>query len=212
MITMYFCQERKRKMRTTSAIICVVAIIVALGMWADHTQGSVITADMTVDNYFGAYLSTDDTQKGALIGSGSNWPTTYTFQGTLTSSVTNYLHIEATDVGPPAAFIGDFSLDDTNFAFANGTQTLVTNSAHWSVSRTGFAQDYEMPDQIGLNGVPPWGLHSPISANAYWIWTNMGQDGNTTRYFSTPIIYVPEPVTLSLLAIGGLAVLRRRRR
>jgi hypothetical protein len=50
----------------------------------------------------------------------------------LTPGVTNYLHIEAINYGVVGGFIGDFTLSDTGFQFANGSQTLVTETTHWS--------------------------------------------------------------------------------
>jgi MSHA biogenesis protein MshQ len=145
-----------------------------------------VDASMTVDNQFTAYLSTDDGVQGTQIGTGNNWPSTYQFGAALTPGVTNYLHIVATDLGPPAMFIGEFNLSDTGFEFTNGTQTLLTNTSGWQVSTTGFGVSYVAPSDLGGQGTPPWGTFPLIDAAARFIWHPVGP-GNTV-YFSTAIV------------------------
>lgn len=174
-----------------------------------------LTARMTVDNSFTACISTDDSVQGTWVGSGDNWGATYTFTAGLTPGVVNYLHIVASDSGVIAGFIGDFSLSGSDFLFANGQSTLVTSSADWKVSAIGFGSNYSIPDEIGANGVSPWGYRQGISSSAKWLWTNMGNDTHSTRYFSTPIIFVPEPsgsVVFATGLIGAVGLLRLRRR
>ena len=152
-----------------------------------------VDAVMTVDNQFTAYISTDDTVQGDMVGSGADWPTQDQFNAALTPGVTNYLHITATDVGPPAMFIGEFTLSDTGFEFSNGTQSLLTNTTGWQVSLTGFGADYSAPSDLGPNGTAPWGTFDLIDASALFIWYP-GTSGNTV-YVSTDIISngAPEP-------------------
>ncbi len=52
--------------------------------------------------------------------------------------------------------------------------------------------------------VPTWDANTPDSA------VELGID--TTGFYMTGLSSTPEPATLSLLALGGLALLRRRRR
>lgn len=175
------------------------------------TSAATVTANLTVDDRFDLYVSTDDTQLGTYIGSAEDWSVASTFTFDLTPGVTNYIHVAGSDVYQViAAFMGDFSVDDTSFAFANGAQTLLTDIAHWNISNTGFGQDYYTPDEVAINGDGPWGSFPEISSDAKWIWSNCGYDLLTTRYFSTPITPIPEPATMSLLILGGVAVLLKR--
>jgi hypothetical protein len=149
-----------------------------------------------------------------LVGSGNDWGTTYSFTGLLTPGVTNYLHVQATDLGSPAGFIGDYSLSDTAFQFANGTQSLLTGIQDWRVSTSGFGTGYATPIDEARNGGGPWGPHPAIDANARWIW-EPGFCGNCTIYFSATIIpTIPEPETYAMImaGLGFMGFIARRRR
>jgi PEP-CTERM motif len=159
------------------------------------------------------YISTSDAVLGTLVGTGNNWQVTYSLNATLTPGVTNYLHIVATDSGAPAGFLGEFALSDNSFQFANGTQNLLTSTADWNVSTTGFGGSYATGIDLGANGVGPWGTRPNIDANAHWIWEPVAC-GSCTVFFETAITSnvsaTPEPGTPVLLA-AGLALLWRRR-
>ena len=192
----------------------ILAAVLAAPLLASAAVGTTLSGNLTVDNSFTAYLSTTDSTLGTQIGSGSAWESTYSVSSVLTPNVTEYLHIVANNVGGPGAFIGSFSLDNSNFAFANGTQTLLTNTTDWKQSATGFGSNYTTPISSGSNGVSPWGAQSGISSNAQWL---AYQDGWTTAYFSTTITAVaavPEPETYAMLLAGlgliGAAVKRRK--
>ena len=123
-----------------------------------QARATTITGHMTADNLFSFYVSTDDAVAGTLVGSGNDWSASYTLSAELTPGVTNYIHVQATDQGSPQGFIGDFSLSDGGFQFANGTQLLLTTPAQWSLSFTGFGQNNESSiTSVGMNGVGPWG-------------------------------------------------------
>jgi hypothetical protein len=183
---------------------------------ASTASAATVTTHLTADDAFSLYVSTDDSKVGTYVGSGDDWTTAYTYTFDLTPGTTNYIHVVAWDLYKViAAFEGDFSLSDSSCHFANGTQSLVTDGAHWNISNDGFGQNYYTPDEIAVNGSGIWGdiVGGPIegiSGNACWIWSNGGED-LTTRYFSTSIC-VPEPATLSLLGLGALAVLRPKRK
>jgi hypothetical protein len=117
---------------------------------------------------------------GTLVSSGNSWPTTFTLSSALTAGVTNYLHIEAINYGGPAIFIGDFTLSDTGFKFANGSQTLLTDTTDWSGSYNNGNSDPSQQQtwiqptggvtSFGTNGAGPWGTLSNISSSAQFIW------------------------------------------
>src|SRR5687767_7282901 len=118
----------------------LAALAAAIGA-ASPAGAQTLSGDLTVDNLFTAYLSTSasSTVGATLLSSGTNWASTYSFGPTaLTPGTTYYLLVEAVDQGAPGAFVGDFTLSGSGFQFANGLQTLTTNTTAWSASRVGF--------------------------------------------------------------------------
>jgi hypothetical protein len=186
---------------------------------ATAAPSTTLNATFTVDDAYSFYLSTDDSVLGKKIGADDDWYKAESYSAALVPGVTNYIHISGTDLyGVIAAFMGEFTLSDNKFHFANGTQTLLTNADEWKISTTGFGQKYEKPTQIAYNGEAIWGditTFDKISPKAAWIWTNNGDDLYTTRYFSAAILpaagAVPEPLTLSFLLLGGLVWVRGRK-
>jgi hypothetical protein len=206
---------------------------------AVQTGGATtLTGNLTADNAFFAYISTSNSTLGTLVASGNDWGTTFSIDPTtLTPGVTYYLHIEAINYGGPGAVLGEFSLSDSDFYFANGSQTLLTDTTDWS---GGFNDDNSDPNSsqpwvtptgavtsFGENGVGPWGTRPGISGSADWIWpsdpTSYGcgtggypTNGDCTVDISTTIYStvseVPEPSTVSLFMVGGLALLVARQR
>ena len=95
-------------------------------------SASTISGNLTADNAFFAYISTDNSTLGTLVASGNTWPTTFTISAAaLTPGVANYLQIEVINYGLRDGFMGDFTLSDAGFGFANGTQSLLTETTDW---------------------------------------------------------------------------------
>ena len=185
-----------------------------------NAMATSISANLTADDSFSLFISTDDSLPGTLACSGTPWFVNHSCGPTaLIPGVTNYVHVQANDLfGAPSGFIGTFTLSDSLFQFSNGTQTLSTNTVDWVVRVGSFADADLTPISYGSNGVPPWFFRPGISADAQWLWEASG-DGcsQCTRFFSTEITptdvaAVPEPSTLTLLGLGAAAVARRHRR
>jgi len=181
---------------------------------------------MTADNGFMAFLSSDNATLGNQVAAGGNCSATYSFSGvTLTPGVVNYLQIEAVNWGGAGGFIGDFTLSDTSFHFANGTQYLLTEPVEWSgiyndgntsvTSQSWIAPTYAVYSE-GYNGVGPWGLRGGIDSDAQWIWTSDSWVcGNCTIDLSVaiyPNAVSPEPGTMVMLGSGILAITGALRR
>ncbi|MGK2924287.1 MAG: hypothetical protein ACSLE2_01565, partial [Lysobacterales bacterium] len=166
------------------AVVATVAIMFAQGAIAQTN----LDASMTVDNEFIAYISTDDTVAGTQIGSGNDWAVTEQFSTALTPGVTNYLHIQATDTGAPAMFIGEFTLDNAAFHFANGTQSLLSETTNWQVSSTGFGVNYVAPADLGADGTAPWGNIVNVADAAHFLWHPDGAAAAPVVYFSAEIL------------------------
>jgi MSHA biogenesis protein MshQ len=161
----------------------------------DYSEGN-FSGNLNVDNQFEAYISTDDSVQGTLIGSGTNWPTTEMLSAYLTPGQDYYLHIKATDVGGVAGFLGDFELSGTDHRFSNGLTTLDTNTSDWVVSTTGWG-NYQPVTAYGTNvdSPSPWGRINGVSLSAQWIWSS-NNDADNVTYFSTKIA---EPVTTPII-------------
>jgi hypothetical protein len=208
--------------------MCASAVVAAACAAAG---ASTLNVNMTADDMFNLYISTDDSQRGTLVGSADDWSMVRQYTVDLTPGVRQYIHVEAADLwGCIAAFMGDFTLSDNSFTFANGSARLVTDSANWRISNVGFGQGYYAPDEIDVNGAWPWGYIDGIASDAKWIWSNGGYDiadwdnwdwenpdfmpAPVTRYFSAEIVpvgqSVPEPMTMCVLAAGGALVCGRR--
>jgi len=209
-------------MMTLSKRLLVLAAFVLIAV--SFSAATTLSGNLTADNGFYAYISTDNSQRGSLLAWGDSWETTYSFtDATLSPGVTNYLHIEAFNWYLAAAFIGQFSLTGSGFRFANGAQTLLTDSADWSgIYNDAFflpeptpapEQPWVLPTSgvvtYGQNGVGPRYLMPLIDSSAQWIWPN---DPASACEFcvvdlSTPIYStIPEPTALDLSCLALAAI------
>ncbi len=202
-------------------IILAIAMLLCVVL-AVSVQATTLTGNLTADDYFEAYISTNDSVQGTLIGHGLadagtdhyGWNMLFPLLLTnLTAPPNSYfLHVKAWDrYHVIAGFKGDFNLSDTGFKFNNGTQALLTNTTNWKVSVFGFDGIYAATPTVVVPH-PSW--PSPI-ANQSWIWTNGGDFHDNTRYFTTEITStVPEPGTIlaafSILAPAGILFRRRK--
>jgi hypothetical protein len=213
--------------------LALAGLSISAGSLASATT---ISGSLTADNAFFAYVSTNNSTLGTLVASGNNWQNTFTISAAaLTPGVTNYLQIEVINYGAEGGLIGDFTLSDTGFHFANGTQSMSTDTTNWAgiyndSNSSVVAQPWVQPTggvvSFGANGVSPWGTRPGISAGADWIWPNDSNSlpggnacANCTVDFSTVITpqvmtTTPEPASLLIFGSGVLAVatmLRRKR-
>lgn len=130
-------------------------------------SATTISIHMTVDDQFQLYIGTSNSQPGRLVGTGNNWSVTYQFQATLTPGVTNFIQVAGINTGGPAGLLGQFKLSDSQFKFANGTDTLLTNAGDWKVSPGIWVTPAQRPMILGVNGQPTiWGTHPLIDPAA----------------------------------------------
>jgi hypothetical protein len=137
--------------------------------------------------------------------------------------VTHYLHVVAQDLGEIFMFMGQFSLSDSNFEFANGTQSLLTNTTDWKADLYSgiWLAPTGTPHSFGTNPPGccgnPWGRATMIGAE--FIWASGGFPFSAAA-FSTPIFAaegseVPIPPAVALFASGlglmGLLGWRRKK-
>jgi hypothetical protein len=155
-------------------------------LWCGLSIAGSLSGNLTADNRFDVYLSTDDSVQGLYIGSGSNWRKTYNFSYDLIDGQDYFLHIVAEDQGGIAGFLGQFNLTSEHL-FSNKQTTIYTTPEHWKVSKTGWTNYVNAAKVNGNNGVSPWGTRPSISANATWIWSQDAYNDNKV-YLSLAII------------------------
>ncbi|MFA5163968.1 MAG: PEP-CTERM sorting domain-containing protein [Candidatus Omnitrophota bacterium] len=211
--------------------VLFLALVFLVASSATAHAISDISGYFNADNWYDMYISTDDSQLGTLVGSSDrgvfDWATSEDIGNwgiTLTPGVTNYLHIVAWDDNYNiAGVLGDLHLNNSNYVFSNGTTSLLTNTEDWTVRLGSFAESTATIVNSGgyTNGSTdsPWyeflgSSIANISGDAQMIWTNENgeRDLGATRYFSTSINTVPEPVSTALFLLGGATLAVRRLR
>ena len=180
-----------------------------------QAEATTLTSSVNVDNEFIEYLSPNaNSLVGATIVQEQitwpysvypGWGTTVTNNSATISGQSEYLIIQAINTGGPGAFLGDFSLSDTGYQFANGTQSISTGNPNWGVSTTGTLGAYygTTTGSLGTfvqatieaqNGSGIWGSYMGqipgIKASSSWISDSSDgyyNGGSNTSYFETVI-------------------------
>lgn len=173
-------------------------------------KAGLIEGNLNVDNKHTVYISTADNVEGVAVSSYYGWQHTDSFSAALTTGVDYFLHIKASNDYGPAAFLGDFSLDGSEHVFANGLDTITTNTVDWSVSNSGWG-GYTTATGYGTNGVNPWGFQSGVDSSAQWVWSSSVSSLQST-YFTVAIkaVDVPEPTSLAIFGLALFALAGRR--
>lgn len=185
-------------------------LLAAAGLCASAHAG--VVTNMTSDDAFEYYVSTDDTVQGTLVGTGFGWGTTFNFNAALTPGVTNYLHVKVTDVAAVVgAWIGDFTVDPS-FQFDNGGQFLTTDTVNWRYSTITWGNWNLAAHSDGANGVGPWGTRPGIDSSAQWLNYTDDTGFYASAFYSTTLNAVPLPSGVGMAGLGLLAVGARRRR
>lgn len=170
-----------------------------------YNNNGVLSGIVSADNEFTAYISTSPTTLGTQLATGNNWANSTSFGNqTLTTGQDYYLHVKVTDYGLVEMFIGAFYVTGS-FEFENGTQTLYTGANNWTMAAS-LGGSTETIQELGANGVSPWGYRTGIPSNAKHIWNNnYGTTGGETRYFTAKIKYVTvqNAVTLTVEDAAG---------
>ncbi|WP_417909506.1 hypothetical protein [Candidatus Electronema sp. PJ] len=171
---------------------------------ASVSQATDLTANVTVDDAFEMYVSTDDCQLGTPVCSSVAWQTATPCTSTLTPGVKNYIHVVGRDLYTViAGFLGDFTLSNADFTFSNGLQSLLTNeTAGWDVYTDNLCGTKGVLTNQGANGVDPWGDIALIDPAASWIWTDGGDYSEAPRYFSATITPTDDDVVESVPMTG----------
>ena len=148
---------------------------------------SELRGKIRVDDQSSVFISTDDNEQGTLLGSSSDWQSSYFVNTSLTQGQSYFLHIYGRDLQDIAAVLAEFSLTGDDHVFSNNQKTILSNPTDWRVSTSGW-RDYVNASVVnGKNGVSPWGNNPQMSADAYWIWSADAYNHNQV-YFSVEII------------------------
>jgi hypothetical protein len=217
---------RRKFIQIRPVVFATFGVALSTSAYATTLSGA-----LTADNAFFAYISTNNSVAGTLLAKGNYWPTPVSIAPfSLIPGQTYYLHIEVINEGGWGGFLGNFKLSDSQFKFANGSQTLLTNTANWSgsynssySSPTPVQQRWLTPSGGVVNEGPNLATTSPwrrsmagIDPHASWIWptkayypatvgsATYGACGYCTVDFSTTITDPPVVGVPGPIAGAGL--------
>jgi hypothetical protein len=203
-------------MKNVSIVAALAAAAVSGVALADNPTLATLNAKINVDNLFDAYVSDSATTLGTKFLSGTNWPQTYTGSFDVAQAGTYYIHVVATDQGPPAMFIGAFGLNlgtAESALFANGTNKLFSNAIDWTahLNTLGGAAT-TIADFGGAGGGQVWDgqVGANYTKDSHYIWHG-ATSGEMTTVFTASFVVVPAPGAAALTGLGVLAMGRRRR-
>ncbi len=215
---------------------CAIACtLVACG--AVSANAGMISGYITADNHYALYTGSPDGSAVSFWGANESGaggaPGAYNWSKAESYSVTSphpYIYIAAwSDDSVAQGLLADLLLDSEHVlsgdpswqVFATGidlddgapppaigtmmTQIALANSTGWETPYVGVA-----------NGGGPWGAVANVDTAAKWMWysqtgANTLQPGGNYDEFLIFRRAIPEPSTLSLLAVGILALVRRWR-
>ena len=219
--------------KSICAITAVTLVSFAGGANADIVATGLVTADNHYALYTGDPSSVTLVQRNELGASGAPGLYNWSRPESVSFTAGSFIYIAAwSDNAIAQGLLAQISL-------SNG-DTANSGDARWQVYRSnqdlgdgaaapsnaqvvgwiGFATTnnlWETPYVGGANGISPWGTVPGIGSTARWMWTQIPGDGDPlsggSGYGETLLfrMAIPTPGAMSLLAMGGLLAMRRRR-
>ena len=218
-----------KKTLTATALLALAA--------ATTANADVVNATITADNHYAIYTGTDESM--TLIGrnemgaggssGGYNWsqPESWTF----TSGAFIYIAAWSDDSvaqgllaqinGPNDTYHSGDSRWQVYPTFVNrGDGDAEPTAAEMAlyVADANGGNKWETPHVGGVNGIAPWGTIGGISTDIHWMWVenpNQSDPLNGGTGYGELLVFrmaVPAPGAAAALGLGGLSMMRRKRR
>ena len=124
------------------------------------------------------------------------------------------------DAGVQAAVAAHWTIEASDVTYDDTAGKIVLDGSNW----TGFTGDADLSDFVDLADLSTLAFNWESSTGMTWLTADFDLNGTVNLADLSALAFhweqsasggappVPEPVTLGLLAVGGLALLRRRRR